>query len=258
MKKRIVRILAIWTAELAGFLIFCLLLILGRIRISGYRHLLSFAVKKILGREKRGAVLYYRHPSLFEPIIMPLLLFPFSLLFPSLNPYSFPVKKNYYDKIWYASFRPLSEPVERGDYGKAIKLLEKMRDMAKEGKVLAFAPGGGRECNGTKWKVIKDGRIETVTYWREDEKMIRKFQSGIYRLWLMTDVVFLPVWTEGGEKIIPNKENYSSGDARFSCPRLWHSMKIIIRPQFELDRDTRRAEFLETTENNLLRLGDKR
>lgn len=257
MKEKIIRMLAIWTVGLAECIIFCLLLIFGRVRIFGYSYLLRIIMRKILGKEKRGLVLYFRHPSLFEPIIIPSLFFPFSFIFPSLIPCSFPAKENYYDKKWYIPFRPFSEPVERGDYEKALKLLKKMRDMGDKGRVLVIAPGGGRECNGTRWKAMKNSRVETVISWREDEEMIRKFQSGIYRLWLMTDVVFLPVWTKGGEKIIPNKENHFSGDASFSWPKLWRSMKVVIGPEFELDRNISRTEFFKETENNLLRLGDK-
>lgn len=84
--------------------------------------------------------------------------------------------------------------------------LEQMKAKLDEGGGLVLAPGGGREFKGTKFKRLKDGKVETVTLAsginysdlakEVSGKIVRGFQSGIGWILDNTQAVVLPVWIE--------------------------------------------------------------
>ena len=216
----------VWTIGMVGGILFWLLVVLGRVRVEGYK------LKKILQFIKfpGGKIVIHNHPSLIEPALIPFLFFPFYLFFPSAIPYSTPDKKNCYAKWWFIPLRPVSVPVQRGEEREEEKegkfefhrrLLEKI----KKGCVVILAPEGGRTFRGGEFgefKVIKNGKIMIRKSWQKvkDESFkIRRFQKGLSSL-LRKQTAFLPVWTEGGEEIIPNKDSFSK-TLLSSFPKFW-------------------------------------
>ncbi|TAN58588.1 hypothetical protein EPN15_00585, partial [Patescibacteria group bacterium] len=94
-----------WTVGIIGGVIFTVLRISGRIKIKG-----------VLPKQPKdsGLLIISNHPSLWEAGIFPFLLFPRYLLNQRAIPFSTPDKENFYDKWWFALFRPVCVPVPRG------------------------------------------------------------------------------------------------------------------------------------------------
>ena len=260
MKGKIKLFLVVWVIGLIGEFIFLFLLITLRIKFRGYFRFLKLLFKMLLGKEKRGLILYFRHTSLCDPASLPFFFFPFYLFFPRFIPYSTSGRK-YHSKGWFSLFRPVSILIDRENAREALKTLrEEIKPRLDKGGIVPLAPGGGRAFKGEEWKIIQDGKIEITRSWDENAKIIRRFQSGIGLLALETDANFLPVWSEGGEKIIPNQAT----SFKF---RFWHSLKIQIGesfqplkpdkilPQKEISK-TRKA-MVEIFEDTLLKLGER-
>lgn len=257
MKKKMKRFLATWIVGIFIGIIYLILVVTRRIKIYSYGRLLKLIIRKILKKEKRGVVLYFRHPSLYDPVTIPPLFLPFLLIFLALIPYSVTDEINYYNKKWFWFFRTFSISIDRQNRRKAAEILQtRIRKVLDDGGLIAFAAGGGREGKGTEWKLIKNGRIEIVNAWNENEKMIRRFQSGIAWLSLNTDSIFLPVWTEGGERIIPNIYDNNKTFPSLWQWRPWEQLIIKIGEQFKPE-GTSKQEIIEALEDALLKLGEE-
>jgi len=197
MKEKIViRFLLVWTIGIWGGILFSLLRIFGRIKVIGYER------RKFIPT-KEGLIIYYNHPSLLEPTILPFLLFPHYLFFKSMIPFSAPDKKNYYDQWWFLPFRLFSIPIEREGKGR-IESFWRIFQKVRKGGIVIIAPEGGRTFKGEEFKVIEDGEIKVKKSWsevKESSQKIRRFKRGISFLIQKTRATVLPIWTEGGEKI---------------------------------------------------------
>ena len=232
--KKVFMILYLWTVGLAGGLLFWFLVVLGRVRIEGY------TLKKFLQfiKSPGGKIVIYNHPSLTEPALLPFLFFPWYLFFPSAIPYSTPDKKNYYDKWWFFLFRPVSIPIVRKGKGRLRSFKDFLSIVREKRKTIILAPEGGRTCRGTEFKALEDGKIITVERddCQQDGPRIRRFQRGVLFLLRQAKTTFLPVWTVGGDKVMPNKASFSetlqlflSETLRLPLPRLWKRIRIEIK-----------------------------
>lgn len=242
MKKKIQLFILLWTIGLWGGILFWLLVLAGRIELSGYR------MDKFNSLDK-GLLLFSNHPSLLEPIILCFLFFPIYLFWLKATPYSTPDLKNYYQKWWFWAFRIVSVPIER-KRGKEKSNLRRMGRVLKSGKPLILFPEGGRTPYDRKrigYKFSSSG------------KRIKRFPPATARL-VEIDCKILLVWTEGGEKIIPNRLEFPKFHEFLNSPfRLYHKMRIIIGEPLEsttLPVDKRqKIEFLE---NSLLELSNQK
>lgn len=228
-----------WSIGLLGGLFFWLFRITTRVKVQGYER------RKLEPRDK-GLILIHNHPSLWEPALLPFLFFPWYLFSSRFVPFSTPDKKNYYDKWWFSFFRVVCIPIERGNLKKEVKALKRMQEKLAEGKILILAPEGGRTFKGEKFKVIREGKIEVVEGLPEidlrDGRAVRRFKPGIGWLVCNTKAKVLPVWTERGERVIPNEFSF-----KLPFPRLWRQTRIKIGEPLDLGRLPKEeiTEFLE-------------
>lgn len=215
------RLFVLWTFGILGGILFTILRMCGRIEATG------FDIKKFIP-PKEGLIIVYNHPSLWEPGVIVFLLFPWFLFFKSLIPYSAPDKVNFYDKWWFWSIKLFCIPIEREGDGRR-RSLHRLIQKSREGKIIFLAPEGGRTHKGTEFKVLEKGKIVIKKEWIVDGKVtqIRRFQRGVSVLLQKTQATILPIWTEGGERIIPNKSYFPKGPY-FLFPRLRGKMKIKI------------------------------
>lgn len=236
-KEKIKFLLIVWTLGITGGLIVWLLRGVGIIKIYGFK-------KNKVAPPKEGLVCFYRHPSLWEPFILPFVLsFPWVLFNLNWVP-STPDARNFYRKKWYIFLRPVSIPISRGNSKREGKALKEIKEKLKRGSVILIAPGGGRERKAKEVKLIrKNGKIEVKKIASEAQfqeiqqktkgKIIRRFKQGISWLHRETEAFFLPVWVGiQGVKII---------------------IKLGKRVRFE---NLSEEAILESLENNLLKLAE--
>jgi hypothetical protein len=86
------------------------------------------------------------------------------------------------------------------------------------------------------------------------DSRIRKFPKGIERLFDGSCVV-LPIWTKGGEKVIPNKKTFPKGPY-FFYPRIWEKTKLCIGESFQVPENLSRGEIREFLEDKLLEVSE--
>lgn len=230
-----------WTIVLLVGLIYYFLRALKIVEVSGKDRIRAASFDG-------GGLIIYRHPSLIEPVLMPLLLFPKVLFNVRLLPISLPDEKNYFKKKWFAPIRLVCVPVNRNSFGHN-GVLEKVEAGLGERRVFAIAAGGGREKKGDAFKIIRDGKIIKVDLSGQQEffrlsrevngLIIRRFKAGVAHLLKKTKCPVLPVWVE---------------TTKFK-------IKIKVGDQFRLPedflRDSRRKEITEILEDSLLRLGER-
>ena len=205
---RIKLFIAVWTIGLLGGIIFRILKFFKRIEISGYE-------KRKLTFSKKGLIVIYNHPSLYEPVLMPFLFSPWYLFSLRLVPFSVPDKRNFYDKWWFVPFRTFCIYIERENAKETFRNIRLMINKLNEGGIIIISPEGGRTFKG-----------DTDGFRRKGNREIRKFKSGIEYLLKKSHANILPVWIEGGEKVIPNKVSFTS--TSFLFPRIWEKVKITL------------------------------
>jgi 1-acyl-sn-glycerol-3-phosphate acyltransferase len=199
-------------------------------------------------RENTGLVIICNHPSLFETLAVPSLLWPRFLVRPSLVPISTPDEKNFMDaglfgKIFKALVRLFMRivptvPIPRDNArksGEAILTLVKKIDNGNT--CLFFAEGGrtGKETDVEKLRI-------------RGKRRIRKFQDGIAFIVKKTKRPFivLPLWVDGAEEILPVGRK---------VPHLWKQMKISFGRPFMVDKklkEKKKEELLAYLEDQVL------
>ena len=230
----------LWIIGLVGGSLFWLLRKTKRIEVYGYE-------KRKFNVEKTGLVLITNHRSLWEPVILPFLLFPWFLFSSKFIPYSLPDWENFYKKWWFWPFRPACVPIKRGDRRAELETIEKiLRPMLiKERKILILHAEGTRTFKG----IVLRGAKYSLS-----GKDIARFPQGIRRLFSDADLQILPVWIEGGEKVLPNGPGFNKIIAKI--PRIWRKTKIIIGEPF-LVKGLPKREIVDFLEDSLLELADK-
>jgi len=144
-------------------------------------------------------------------------------------PFSTPDKTNFFDKWWFWAIRLFCIPIDR-ERGRSKGLREMIKSL-NQGKVVLVAPEGGRTYKGGEFKIFKNGEIiikkkEDLSPEEIDLPKIRRFQRGFSAVLKFTEAPVLLVWTEGGDRVIPNKSYFPKGPY-FLCPKL--KEKVIIK-----------------------------
>ncbi len=236
MKEKIKLLVYVWTIGLFFGLIFLIFRITRRIKIQGYS-------RSKLDPKDKGLSLISNHPSLWEPALLPFLFFPWYLFSLRFVPFSVVDKTNYYDKLWFLPFRRVSIPIERGKSREEIKAVDAMIEMLRQGRILILYPEGRRTFKPGEFKVSAPGN------------KIHKFPRGLRKLFGATSTPVLPIWTQGGDRVIPNKLAFPRFP-HFPFPRIWRQTIIKIGEPFIL-RTASKNEIIETLEDVLLKLGDR-
>ncbi len=81
-----------------------------------------------------------------------------------------------------------------------------------------------------------------------DSSAVRRFKPGIAWLVRNTKANVLPVWTERGERVIPNKFSF-----KLPFPRLWRQTRIKIGEPLDLGR-LPKEEITEFLEDSILKV----
>jgi len=247
LKEKIKLLVVVWSIGLLGGLLFWLLRMTKRVKVDGYDR------RKLIPKD-RGLILIHNHPSLWEPALLPFLFFPWYLFSLRFVPFSAPDKKNYYDKWWFCFLRPICIPIERGNPKGEARALKEIQEHLVQGKVLILAPEGGRTFKGEEFRVTREGRIDNVVrglpeIYLGDNKRLRRFKPGISWLIFNTKTKILPVWTEGGEGVIPNEFSF-----KLPFPRLWRQTRIKIGEPLHLG-ELPKDEIIEFLEDSILKVG---
>ena len=222
------------TVGIIGGVIFTILRIFGRIKIKG-------ALPK--QPKDSGLLIISNHPSLWEAGTFPFLLFPRYLWNWRAVPFSTPDKENFYDKWWFALFRPVCVPVPRGDRKAEIQALQKMISTVQEKGTLILFAEGGRTYKG---EGFKESKISG--------KRIRPFQNGAGAIARRAKPMIVPIWTEGGDKILPNRS--CGSEFYWALPRLWKRMDVIIGQPLAAPDNLKTDELIDWLEDKLLDLAD--
>jgi len=244
-------------APILGILI-CLLEAFGRIK---FLHFERFPIW-----EER-LIIVSNHPSLLEPVILPVIGFPwvnlpwvfsslwsrikFSLswlkelrkefsLHKKLLPANVPDKNNFYDPPYLRLFQRINVPVDRngGAHGRISTVLALKKILENGGRVLIF-PEGTRT-----FKTIEESRVRSAS-----GKELGKLKDGAAWLALKANAKILPIWVEGTDKVLPNN--------KFPLPRLWNGIMIKIGSPFLVEGGTRQEATLEITQA-FLELADEK
>ena len=240
----------------------CLLEAFGRIK---FVHFDQFPIWE----EK--LIMVSNHPSLLEPVLLPLMGFPwmnfpwvfspiwvrikFSLswfrelqkevsLSKKLIPANAPDRQNFYDRPGWRLFQGVNIPVVRNVGAQrragAIRALKEI--LENGGRVLIF-PEGTRT-----FKAIRKSGVISA-----NGKRLGKLQDGAAWLALKTGAKILPVWVEGTDRVLPNSE---SPVFNFWRLKPWHRIVIKIGDPLSVKGETRKEVTSEIAEA-LLRLADE-
>ncbi len=246
-------------------IIICLL---KTVRVINIRHFDRYP----LWEEK--IIIVSNHPSLLEPVLIPLLGFPwmnfpwifspvwarihFSLhwfkdlqkefaLQKKLIPINVPDKRNFYDPPYMGVFQGVNIPVDRGGsvMQRSSAVLTLKQILESGGRILIF-PEGARTFKT---------KIETRNVTKSGREL-GELKDGAAWLALITGAKIVPVWVEGSDRFLPNNKP--------PVPRIWRQVTINIGEPFTLDktnypgssRNSRKIAS-ETIAQALLKTGDE-
>jgi 1-acyl-sn-glycerol-3-phosphate acyltransferase len=252
MKKTIARWSLVWIFGHIGMGILIIAMVLGwtgviGIRIRGLRWF-SPDRGKVDPPPRGGLVIYYRHISLVEALIVPFALYPLWLRGERFVPLSFIA--DYWLKR-YPFLSPACIPLaknketKQGNARDGVETLHYAETLLNQGRIVCVAPTGTRQQHILHFKAIRDGEVRRVGLLstddygelrdRWDDHLIGNFQGGIGWLAAHTNARFLPVWvrTKG-----------------------W-CIEITYGEPFRLSPDMSRIKATEYLERKLLELGER-
>ena len=204
-----------WTfGLLAGIVVWIL-------RRTGFIEIRGFSREKFVSQQGKGVIVYHRHPSMLETMIIPVLFFPRFLWDPYKIPLSVPDKKNFYDPWWMRPLRIIAIPMPRGHKtGEGLALRQMVGELQK-GRSIVVAFEGGRTWKGSSFKQRKpDGTIETWERLTDQdetidlsETVIRRFSGGKGIEYLARgQTPFLPIWVDIQRRCMGRKIRIVVGD----------------------------------------------
>jgi len=236
----------------------CLLEAFGRIK---FLHFERFPIW-----EER-LIIVSNHPSLLEPVVLPLMGFPwmnfpwvfspvwyrfkFSLswfrelqkefsLQKKLIPANVPDRQNFYEPPYWRLFQGINIPVDRnGRANRRVGTVMALKEVLENGGRVLIFPEGTRT-----FKAVRKGRLTSA-----NGKELGKLKDGAAWLALKTGARILPIWVEGTDKVLPNN--------KFPFPRLWHRIVIKIGHPFVVQGNTRKEATAEIAQA-LLELADEK
>jgi len=236
MKRIINTIVYLGVTYPAGILlwsIFSLLKLLKRIQILHWERFPHW---------QGNIILVSNHPSLVEPLLLPVLFFREFFFHPfRFKPWSTPDKKNYYDPWYWFWIRPVSIPIDRTDKIGELKTLFKMRNTLKSGGVLILFPEGGRTFKGEEFLYSEKGN------------RIRILKEGVGWLVMKTKPLVIPVWVEGSDKMLPNLPD----KLYHTFPRIWRKTIIKIGNPLKFGNPDGKEEVTQKLAITLLNLADE-
>jgi len=238
-------------------IIICLLEAFGRIRFVRFDRFPIWEEKMII---------VANHPSLLEPLLLPLMGFPwmnfpwvFSPLWTQVRfsfrwfkdlrkefvlqrklvPANVPDKQNFYDPPYMGLFQGINVPVDRnGSAGGRIGTVLALKKILEDGGRVLIFPEGGRTLKA----VQRPGGIN-------NSEKLGGLKDGAAWLALKTGARIVPVWVQGTDKVLPN--------GKFPFPRLNHRITIKIGEPFRMEGITRQEATAEIARVLLSLAGEK-
>lgn len=192
----------------------------GWLEVIGYK-------KEKLDRRGKGLLIVCNHPDLWTPFLLP---FIFASLKVFLSPKHIPIsladKKNY-KRWWTLPVRFGFVFIERGNWQEALKTIEQdLKPVLGARRILIAYPEGARTEKGIERRGAK--------YSLYGEK-IALFPQGLAKLFEDMDFFVLPVWTRGGERVIPNEISFSKTIRKFA--KFWRKTQIVIGEVSEIPKE---------------------
>lgn len=206
-------------AYLAGVLLgilFCLLRMTGRVKIKNWSK---------FPKKPQKLILVSNHPSLWEPLLVVALFFRDYFFKPNkYAPWSTPDKGNYYDKWYWGIFKSRFIPVPRGNRRDEVKTYYLMKGVLESDENLVLFGEGGRTYKGSEFIYSPSGKYK-----------IRPLKSVIAKLACQTGATICPVWIDGTDQVLPNREFLKPywwqkilPKKGIFVPRLWKKCNINI------------------------------
>jgi len=236
-RRKLKLLLWLWTVGQALGLLYSFLRITRRVEIKGRDG-------RKLDPRGRGLLVIANHPSPVEPMFMTFLSYPRIFFHLGRTPVGLPGKE-YYDRRWFWPIRIMAYPIDRSSMRRGLENGKEVEAMLKAGRVVLMHPERERVYTEKNMdhKVSKSG------------KRMMKFRPGVRRLFLNTNCRVLPVWFDGGQRVIPNKSDVPPPKWG-QWPRIWRKVTIKIGEPMEVP-NLSRDEVLDYFEDALLALADR-
>lgn len=143
--------------------------------------------------KKQGCMLIVaNHPSLLEPVLIPLLFFKELVFKPFGTPWSVPDKKNFFDRWYWAWSKIRLVPINRESDSETRSAIKRIREILGAGGRVILHPEGGRTSSGK------------LFYKNENGHKLRVLKEGV-SLIVSSETLIVPIWIDGAEKVLPNK-----------------------------------------------------
>lgn len=168
-------------------------------RAAGFIKVEGYSREKFIP-DDNGLLMIFRHPSMKEVVILPVIMLPAYLRHLERVPFQTPDKDNYYDPWFMKPFRQISIPVRRSSKIAAGRSLVGMLRHLNVGGVLLVAAEGGRTWKAKQLRTIDGDLIPTPEGGVDlQERVVRTFAGGIENLAEGRKV--LPIWVEPRWKV---------------------------------------------------------
>ena len=163
--------------------LFFLLILIGRVRIKGYRTALRLAARGNL-------IITANHPSMFETILIPLIFFPLPLLHLRFFVWSVPDRRLLPPKLRWLFRITRCITIDRSNHGTAKHTLKRITQVLSTHGVVIIHPEAGRTFKGEEFITL-------------GERRMRSFVSGVPALARNASATILPLWISGTDIVMP-------------------------------------------------------
>ena len=218
-------------------IMFTLLRMTRRVEIKGY-------ARSKFDPKGKGLLVICNHPSPTEPTLLPFLFYPWFLFQLKYAPYSLPAKE-YYDNRLFIPFRIISVPIDRSSMRNGLITVRELEGMLTDGKVILLHP--------EKERIYSDEDGDTRL--SKSGKKMKKFRPGTRRLFLHPNCRILPIWMDGGDRMILNKSDNPT-TRWVHWPRIWEKVTIKVGEPLDVT-DMSKDEVVDYLEDVLLELADR-
>ncbi len=227
MKNKIMILLLVYPVGLLLAILFILFKFFGRIRVV---HPERFP------RDQGKIIIVSNHPSLLEPILLPVMCYPGYLRHPFTRiPISTPDRKNYLGpSYWRWLLKYVAVTINRESQEEKTKSLRGLVKILKlNGIVIIFGEGGRTE--GGKGSPIAE---KDFFHSPKGKGKIRPLQEGVSSLIRMTNPLVLPLWVKIEKKtsINPSDKVYFNSLIFMFFVLLWKKITIKIGEPLRFQR----------------------
>lgn len=160
-----------------------------------------FRVIKIVHWERfpkwrKKVILVSNHPSIADPFLLAPLFFWQYLFRPfQYGPVNLPDQSIFYNQWYFRPFRYFMVPVDRKTKGAGSKVFFLIQKLLDCGRILVMFPEGRRTHKAKDYFYSRNGH------------RIGMFTRGLGWIAIRTGATIVPVWIEGSDKFLPNRQD---------------------------------------------------